>query len=113
MAMDVIKNQNEGLALIRFTSNGTMEVANLATSNTETVSSVTITKLLFSGSNTWTVARGSNTVITLTGTGEFNLSALGWVLGESPSANLVITNPAATPGTLLIEVKKSGSVVYN
>lgn len=111
--MEIIKNQNEGKVLLRFTANGTMQVANLASSGAETVTGATITQVFFSGSNNWTIARGSNTVITLQGTGHFNLAGHNCPLDQFQSANLVITNPAATPGTLLLEVKKIGTVTYN
>ena len=106
MANKIVANKKGGKVVIRCDSNNTMNVSSLAVGG-ETLTGLVITQIAWTGSNTWTIARGSNTIFTLPGNGQLNLAASGITLGEDGTANLTITNPQAAPaGTLLIEVKK-------
>lgn len=106
--MPIVKNQTKGIALIRATANETITSANLVVANTgEVVTAMGITRIWWSGNTT--IARGANTILVLTGTGDWNLAGWGDALDEGANSDIVIT----TTGTVLLEVKKvPDSITY-
>lgn len=110
--MAVLNNKAGGSALIHLTvSNTLIVVGNNSVSNlaltTETVSSATIKKVWWGASNSsyWTVARGSNTVLVLTESGQLDFSSD--VLTKDSAANLVFTLVGTGVGFIAAEVKKN------
>jgi hypothetical protein len=71
----------------------------------ETVSNLAITKVFWTGS--WTISRGSNTVLYLgnTGPGFFDFNGQGTSLSQFSTATVVCANND-TNGTLLIQLAK-------
>ena len=106
--MSIYINQVRGKLVARVGS-GETETIQLATANaaaTETVNSMMISKIIWSGNTT--VSRGSNTMFTLTGNGEWDLDVMGITHGELATANIVIAVVAG--GTAIVEVKKSSTL---
>lgn len=106
--MSIYINQTRGKLVARVGS-GETQTIQLATANThdgETVTSMTISKIIWSGNTT--VSRGSNTLFTLTGNGNWDLDVMGIAHAEQPTANIVIA--VASGGTALVEVKKTSTV---
>jgi len=106
--MSIYVNQVRGKLVARVGS-GETETIQLATANAhanETVTSMTISKIVWSGNTT--VSRGSNTLFTLTGNGNWDLDVMGIAHAELPTANIVIA--VAAGGTALVEVKKTSTL---
>jgi hypothetical protein len=106
--MSIYINQVRGKLVARVGS-GETETIQLATANaaaTETVNSMMISKIIWSGNTT--VSRGSNTLFTLTGNGNWDLDVMGIAHGELPTANIVIA--VAAGGTALVEIKKASTL---
>ena len=106
--MSIYINQVRGKLVARVGS-GETETIQLATANaapTETVNSMMISKIIWSGNTT--VSRGSNTLFTLTGNGTWDLDVMGIAHGELATANVVIA--VAAGGTALVEIKKSSTL---
>lgn len=106
--MSIYINQVRGKLVARVGSNQT-ETIQLVTANAhadEVVSSMAISKIIWSGNTT--ISRGSNTLFTLTGNGTWDLDVMGITHAEQPTANIVIA--VATGGTALVEVKKTSTL---
>lgn len=90
--------------------------ARSANSAGETVQEMFITDVFWNtgGANSvvFTVARGANTVLTLTGTGHWNFPENGIALetGGESSANCVVTRSGAGPGTVIIKLHKRTAI---
>ena len=78
----------------------------------EVCSSMTISKVAFgsTGTNSWTVARGGNTVAVLTGSGSIDYQELGIGLetGGEKTCNVVFTLSGGT-GAISLKVHKSSN----
>lgn len=78
----------------------------------EVVSSMTISKVAFgsTGTNSWTVKRGANTVAVLTGSGSVDYQELGIGLeaGGDNESNVVFTLSGGT-GAIAVKVHKSSN----
>lgn len=109
MAVNVIQNKKGATAVVLAIANTTIHLSDLATSNTETVNSMSITKLFFSTQNVITVACG-NTTISLTNSDYWPMDYLNTVLAQTTVANVVITI-LDTSSTLLMELSKQSSYV--
>lgn len=102
-----------GRALLRFIANATVNVAANSTVNSDlgftpsndAITGASITKLAWSTANNITIARGSNTILTLSGTGHWDLRQMGTPLTEFPAATLVVTLRDAN-SSLLVEMSK-------
>jgi len=106
--MSIYINQVRGKLVARVGS-GETETIQLSTANaavSETVVTMSISKIIWSGNTT--VSRGSNTLFTLTGNGEWNLDVLGIAHSELATANIVIA--VAAGGTALVEIKKTSTL---
>ena len=106
--MSIYINQVRGKLVARVGS-GETETIQMATANataSEVVNSMQISKIIWSGNTT--VSRGSNTLFTLTGNGNWDLDVMGITHGELATANIVIA--VAAGGTALVEVKKSSTL---
>lgn len=108
----VFTNITGGRAFVRCIANATMNVAANTTANSDLapfsndqITGASITKLMWSTANTIKIARGANTIINLTGSGNWNLKEMGCTLNEFASATIVVTiNDAGS--TLLMECTK-------
>lgn len=110
--MPTIINQYRGKVVQRVIgATETIVPANTAIANTgqlingtwgESVSALHITRVMWSGNTT--IARGANTVLVLTGEGDWALSDGGISLTEDETANVVIT--AAAGATAIVEMHK-------
>jgi len=91
-----------------------------ANSAGETVSEMLISSVSFSAANNvvYTVSRGANTVLNLSGTGHFNFQKEGVILetGGESAANCVVTKIGSGVTSLVIKLHKrsaiSGGSVY-
>lgn len=103
----IIINKSMRRAVIRVTANTTITLANLATSNTETVDAVGITQVFWAVGSNSSIARGANVVLSFpqTTAGHHNFMGHGIALNEFSSANLVFTLPDAT-SFMVVEVSK-------
>ena len=104
--MAVINNKKGSTATIRLTATANVELSALATGG-ETVSGAIITSVAWSTNGTITVARGANTILALSGSGQWNLNEGGGALTEDLAAKFAVTISA---GTLILGVAKRSSV---
>lgn len=110
--MAILSNKYNGTTVTHDTANATYvvvgnnSVSNIA-SGAEIVDSAAIRRVVW-GTDTgqWTVKRGSNTVLVLSGTNELLLN--GMSLGKDSTANVVITLSGGT-GFIMVELAKKGS----
>jgi hypothetical protein len=94
----ILQNANATYVVV-----GNNSVSNIASAS-ENVQSASITRIYFSSSNNWVIARGANTVATLSGTGVWDLTNIA-PISQDATANLVFT--CNGNGTLLVEVHKT------
>ena len=110
--MAIIQNQKHGSVVIRDTaSNSSIALTDLATPNSsvENVQSFAIKQIFFSSNGSWTVARGSNTIATLYGSGHWNLAGHGVTFAEYANATLSYTLTGS--GTIVIVGQKTSTPV--
>lgn len=110
--MPIIQNQKHGTVVIRDTaSNSSITLADLATPNSsvENVASMSIKQIFFTSNGQWVVARGSNTIAVLPGTGHWNLAGHGVSFAESANATLSYT--LTGNGTIVIVGQKNSTPV--
>lgn len=119
--MAVISNKKNGKVVLHFTANATVTVAGnnsvsgiVSNTSEEVVTGGTITKVAWgvTGTDSWTVKRGSNTVLVLTGTNVLNLAEFGSAVNLHPDATLVVEKSGGT-GHILIEMAKVHSTYAN
>jgi len=114
--MPISVNQSGGRVLIRATATesyvvaGNNTVSNICASALESVNSAYISKVYWSG--TWAVARGANTVLSLTGNGNWDLAGQGVPIQDYNTAAVSVTGS----GTILLQLTKdsntSGTQAY-
>ena len=100
------QNRPGGHVWFRFNSANTITLASMsANTDAETITGAAITKIFWTGS--WTISRGSNTVLYLsnTGPGVFDFVGHGTAIREWPAATVVCANND-TNGTLVIQLSK-------
>lgn len=110
--MAIIQNQKHGTVVIRDTaSNSSIALTDLATPNSsvENVASLSIKQIFFASNGQWVVARGSNTIAVLPGTGHWNLAGHGVTFGDSANATLSYT--LTGNGTIVIVGQKNSTPV--
>ena len=110
--MAIIQNQKHGTVVIRDTaSNSSIALADLATPNSsvESVASMSIKQIFFTSNGQWVVARGSNTIAVLPGTGHWNLAGHGVSFADSATATLSYT--LTGNGTIVIVGQKNSTQV--
>jgi len=110
--MPIIQNQKHGTVVIRDTaSNSSIALTDLATPNSsvENVTSMSIKQIFFTSNGQWVVARGSNTIAVLPGTGHWNLAGHGVSFAESANATLSYT--LTGNGTIVIVGQKNSTPV--
>lgn len=110
--MAIIQNQKHGTVVIRDTaSNSSIALADLATPNSsvESVASMSIKQIFFTSNGQWVVARGSNTIAVLPGTGHWNLAGHGVSFADSANATLSYT--LTGNGTIVIVGQKNSTPV--
>ena len=88
--MPVINNKKGSTATIRLTATANVALADLA-KDSETISGAIITSVCWSTNGAITVARGANTILTLSGSGQWNLNEGGGALAEDKAANIAVT----------------------
>jgi hypothetical protein len=88
--MPTIINQKNGKVVIHTTANVNSNVSSFQLSD-ETVTGLNINLVMWGSSNNVQVSRGSNTLLYLNGTGEFDFAGEGVSLQSDSSANVVIT----------------------
>lgn len=115
MSYEII-NTLRGASVIRCVDPGTYTVELTAlrkNTTTETVTSASIKKLVWSSNGYITVARGLSSVNTnmlqLSGSGEMNLDELGYSVANVSTGNVIVT--IATGGTIVMELSKTAT--YN
>lgn len=97
-----ILNNRTGKATIKLTATANVALSALAAAN-ETVTKAKINAVYWSG--TWTVARGANTVLNLTGSDHWLLSDEGVVLDEYPGVDFAFT--LTGNGSIVVIVNKN------
>lgn len=108
--MPVINNRKNSSAVIHTTATATFVVAgnnsvsNVATSD-EVLTGANIRTAMWSGN--WTVARGANTVLALSGTGTLDFALNDMALGIDAAATVVCTLTSGT-GFLMLKLGKQG-----
>ena len=111
----VFSHISGGRAFLRFNASATINVVANSTANSDLstandqVLGATITKVLWSVTpnstvNTISIARGANTIMTLTGTGSWDFKSMGIAETEYSGATIVVTMPPTS--TLFIECSK-------
>ncbi len=107
----VFSHISGGRALLRFVANATVNVvanstvnSDLSTSNDQ-ILGATITKIIWSTPNNIKVARGANNIVTLNGSGSWDLKSMGIPLTEFTTGNINVTI-TDTNSTLLMECSK-------
>lgn len=105
--MPVFNNKKGKSATVRLTATANVALADLATGG-ETVSAATITSVAWSTNGAIAVARGANTILQLSGSGQWNLNEGGGALTEDKAGNIAVTMSGT--GTLLLSVAKTSSV---
>lgn len=116
--MSIISNGINGKTILHYVANATVVVAgnnsvsNVATS-TEVITGATIRQVLW-GTDTgaWTVKRGANTVLVLSGTNQLPFSAFNCPVNVDKAANVVITLSSGT-GFIILELQKEGTPVIS
>lgn len=108
--MPVINNRKNSSAVLHVTSSNTFVIAgnnsvsNVATGD-EIITGCNIRTAMWSGS--WTVARGSNTVLVLSNAGTLDFALNDMAIGTDSTANVVCTLTTGT-GFLMLKVGKQG-----
>jgi len=114
MAITVKQNKPGGIVVVRDTATGFLSLNSStagANSVNEDVQEMYITGIKWnvSGTETWTIARGANTVAILSGSGSHNYDddqmRLESPAGGDAQANVVYTKSGGT-GTILIKMHK-------
>jgi len=105
---DPVPYQNRPGGHVWFSLNAanTITLASMSSNaNAETVTNAAITKIFWTGS--WTISRGSNTVLYLsnTGPGMFDFVGHGTAISQFSTATVVCANND-TNGTLVIQLSK-------
>ena len=94
-----------------YTIAGNNSVSNVAT-GTEIISGVTIKRITWgSDTGSWTVKRGSNTILVLSGTNEFNFSDGMSPINLYPAASLVFTLNGSANGFIMAYLQKRGTFI--
>lgn len=107
----VFSHVSGGRSFIRFNASATVNVVANSTANSDlstandAVTGATITKLIWSTASNIKVARGANTILTLNGSGVWDLKSMGTPLTEFPAASIAVTMND-TNSALLIECSK-------
>lgn len=99
-----IKNPVNGKAVFRMTANATIVANTDVQAVGETVTGMGITRVLWSTANNITIARGSNTILELSQSGDWDLQGKGITDYDTASANVVVTFNGL--GSLYLEVNK-------
>lgn len=104
-----ITNTLRSSSIIRVTGTGfaNVQLANLATSANETVTSASIKRVMWSTGGTVTVERGGETILTLYGSGDLRPSDSGHVIANNSTSNMNVS--ISTGGTAIIEVTKEAT----
>lgn len=102
-----------GKVIIRTNATETIQLADLAAPNSaiENVASASINRVYWVTDGSWTVARGANTILNLSGEGDWDLVSHGISLSEGATANIVITGSGN--GTIILEVSKNSVMTVN
>lgn len=112
MAITVKQNKPGGIVVVRDTATGYLSLNGAPGANgvSETVEEMYITGIKWnvSGTETWTIARGANTVAILSGSGSHNYDDDQMRLEDGiaqATSNVVYTKSGGT-GTILLKVHK-------
>lgn len=117
--MAVLYSKRNGNAVLHFTANATVTVVGnnsvsglAANGSTEVVSGASINKIAWgvSGTGTWTVKRGANTVLVLTNSNTLNMDEFGAAISLYPDATLVVELSGGT-GHIMLDITKSFSAL--
>lgn len=105
MAYEITKKLR-GSTIIRVVGVDTVTVAlaNLASDANETVTSASIKRVNWSTNGSVTVARSSNNILSLYGSGEMRFDDYGHSIANSKTDTIVVT--IASGGTCVLEVSK-------
>ena len=112
--MTILTNKLNGSIVIHVVANTTLTIAgNNSVSNVATGSEVltgaTIRRVKFgSDVGRWTVKRGSNTVLVLSGTNQLDFYKDGFSINIDPTATLVLELSGTANGFITIELSKQG-----
>jgi hypothetical protein len=106
-------NQVVNATFINVTSNWTAANSSTTYGKSETVERVNINGVKFTSNGSWTVARGSNTVMVLHGTDNFDFSGNEQSLSTDSSGTIVVTHTVLATGTLVLELSKKSRVSNN
>lgn len=101
-----ITNRKRSSSILRVTGTGTtsLELANLAVDGTETVTSASIKKILWTTTGNIAIKRGGVDVITLYNSGEMHFDELGYSIANNSTSNVSVV--VTTNGSVVIELAK-------
>lgn len=89
----------------------TVQLADLAFDNNETVVSASIKRVNWTTNGSVTVARGGTNVLTLYNSGEMRLDDYGYSIANNKTGNIVIT--VASGGSCILELSKDTTYANN
>lgn len=101
----IISNQQRGRAVILASANETHAISDFAFNAGETVQGVTILEVYFSG--LWTVSRGANTLLNLSGTDHWSMKDSGVEISLYPAANVTVSTTTSNSSIILVVEKQS------
>ena len=101
-----LTNRKRSSSILRVTGAGTttLDLADLSVDGTETVTSASIKKVLWTTTGNITINRGGVTVLNLYNTGEMHLDELGHSIANNSTGNVSVV--VTTNGTAVIEIAK-------
>jgi hypothetical protein len=118
--MSINVNQGHKRVVLHFTASGGVNVAgnssvsDIALSN-EVLSDAYIRRIWWgtdAAAGSWTVKRGSNTVIIVNGSGQMDFSEAGSAITGNSSANVSVTLTGSN-GFIMVDLAKIGSYTSN
>jgi hypothetical protein len=104
--MAIVINQKGNKLVVRATATTTQNLTSANTDAGETVRGLVLNQVYWTSNGTWTVARGANTILVLTGEGYFDFAGTGVALGEDSSANVVLTLSVGSVGSIVVDCAK-------
>ena len=105
--MAIINNKRGGTATILATANTTVSLADLEVGDeTVTAAQIRMADYCANGGGVWTIKRGANTILALTGSANFDLVGSGFgAIALDETATIVCE--CTSTGTLILHVSKT------
>lgn len=113
--MAILSNKLNGPVVIHTVANSTLTIAgnnsvsNVATS-TEVLTGAVVKKVMYgSDAGHWSIKRGANTILVLTGTGVMDFASINSPISVDSTGTLVMTLNGSANGFLVVELSKQGN----